>query len=275
METFYSVFFIFCLTVGGGLFIKWLAETRFGTKSLESVPPRPNFMPYNFPLVVMLGWLMLTSLGSAAVENLTSQMADWRQKLIVFSCFFVIEAAAVIFIVYSAKKYFIDGLYGFGIRLKTIFRDFGFAVAVFISVWPFVMLALSAVVVLGKYFVGPDFNLEKNEGLVVLLEYKQLSLRILMIIFAAVLTPIFEEFVFRGLIQTYFRQTLGYGPWQSILLTSAIFSLLHPLMHLPAIFILSAAMGYAYEKSGSILRSIFVHLLFNGTTIAFALTSNV
>jgi membrane protease YdiL (CAAX protease family) len=30
-------------------------------------------------------------------------------------------------------------------------------------------------------------------------------------------------------------------------------------------------MGYAYEKSGSLLRSIFIHLLFNGLTIAFAL----
>jgi uncharacterized protein len=97
-----------------------------------------------------------------------------------------------------------------------------------------------------------------------------LSLRILTIFFAAVLTPIFEELVFRGLLQNYMRN-LNYGPWQSIFMASIIFSVLHPLMHLPAIMVLSVCMGYAYEKSGSLLRPIFIHIFFNASTIALAL----
>jgi len=64
---------------------------------------------------------------------------------------------------------------------------------------------------------------------------------------------------------------LDYSPWQSIFIASIIFSILHPLMHLPALLILSVCMGYAYERSGSLLRPIFIHLFFNAVTIAFAL----
>ncbi|HBG27547.1 MAG: hypothetical protein A2Y10_15555 [Planctomycetes bacterium GWF2_41_51] len=271
MEIYYSVFFVITLAAGGGMLVKWLSETRFGTKSLESAGHRRNNMPYYFPFAVLFGWLLLTAIGSGAAESLTSKMTDWRQKFATFGVFFAIEVVVIFFIVNSAKIYFEDGLRGFGIKFKDIFRDLALAAAIFVSVWPLVIITLWAVVFIGTLIVGPEFEFEKNEGLVVLLEHKQLILRVLMVLFAAGLTPIFEELVFRGLLQTYMREGLGYGPWQSIFFASAIFAVLHPLMHLPAIFILSVAMGYAYEKSGSLLRPIFIHLLFNGTTIAFAL----
>jgi membrane protease YdiL (CAAX protease family) len=33
------------------------------------------------------------------------------------------------------------------------------------------------------------------------------------------------------------------------------------------LFVLGVTMGYAYEKSGSLLRSIFIHAMFNGISI--------
>jgi len=273
MEKYYNIFFVVSLAVGGGMLVKWLAETRFGTKSLESAGHRQNFMPYYFPFAVLFGWLVLTAIGSSAAGSLTSKMTDWRQKFAMFSVFFGIEVVVIVFIVNSTKAYFEDGLRGFGIRFDELFKDVAAAAGIFIAVWPIVIVVLAAVVFVGTQIVGPQFELDKNEGLVVLLEHKQIILRILMVAFAAGLTPIFEELVFRGLLQTYMRENLGYGPWQSIFFVSAIFAVLHPIMHFPAIFILSVAMGYSLEKSGSLLRPIFIHLLFNGTTIAFALLS--
>jgi len=267
----YSVILWLAFIVGGIFIIKWLAQTAFGTKSLENSPPRPNFMPYYFPFIVLLGWLSLASFGSTVAESLTSELTDWRQKFATFSFFFTVEVVAVFFIIFSAQKFFINGLHGFGLRIKGLFGDLLSSAGVFIIVWPFVTLSLALVVVVGEYFLGSDFQMQKNEGLAVLLEYKQMSLRILMIVFAAGLTPIFEELVFRGLLQTYFRESLGYKPWVGIFITSAIFSVLHPLMHLPAIFILSVAMGYVYEKSGSLWRPMFIHCIFNSSQIAMAL----
>jgi len=43
------------------------------------------------------------------------------------------------------------------------------------------------------------------------------------------------------------------------------------MAHWPALFVLSLSLGYAYEKSGSLFRPIFIHSLFNAATIAAVL----
>ncbi|MEN6384353.1 MAG: CPBP family intramembrane glutamic endopeptidase [Phycisphaerales bacterium] len=260
-----------CTTVlGGGLFIKWLAETEFGTKSLDSAPPRFNYMPDYFPFVVLGGWFLISIAGASLAERYTSKMADWGQNFAVYASYCLVEIGAIIFIAYAAKQYFVNGLSGFGIRYRGIFRDIISALGILITVWPLMAVLLLVVSYIGSYIAGPDFKMQQNPGMEVILQYPQLSVRILMFVFAALVTPVFEEMVFRGLLQSYFKNCI-LGPWTSIFLVSAIFSSLHPLMHFPAIFLLSAAMGYAYEKSGSLVRTMLLHCFFNSMQITMAL----
>jgi len=269
----YYIFILVLNAAGIVLLIRWLAMTGFGTKALDRVEQRRNFMPYYLPVGVIFCWLLLYVVSSNLAESLTSEMLGWQQKLATYSFFVAIEIVVIVFIIFSVRKYFEDGLYGFGLRVRGIFRDIAAAAGIFVAAWPLVFIALLIVLQLGRFFVGPDFQMERNEGLTVILEYKQWSLRILMIFFATILTPIFEELVFRGLLQSYLRN-IYYGPWPSIFIASTLFSVLHPVMHFPAIFALSVAMGYAYEKSGSLFRSIFIHIFFNASAIVFALLGN-
>ena len=265
-----SIFMIISALAGLALFIYWAVKNRFGRGTLERAIFRQNFMPYYLPFAVIFGWLGLYLVTSNLAENLTAQLPDWQQKLAVYSSFVLIEIVIIVFIFISARRYFEGGLSGFGLSLKGIFKDIVSAAAMFVAVWPLVLAAIFLIIRIGRIIEGPDFQMQQNEGLAVILENKQWSLRLLMIFFATILTPIFEELIFRGLLQTYLRD-LDYSPWQSIFIASIIFSILHPLMHLPALLILSVCMGYAYERSGSLLRPIFIHLFFNAATIAFAL----
>ena len=268
--TVYLIFLLVTSAIGLTVLIWWLATTEMGLKSLAPAVERPNFMPDYFPFAVILGWFLMTATSSSVFENLASGMLEWHEKFALYSSFILIEAAVIGFIILSAKKYFRDGLYGFGLRLKGIFQDIAAGAVGFITAYPLVNFSLYAVYYIGIFFVGPTFELDKNQGMVVILEYDEIALRILTIFFAVVLTPVFEELVFRGLLQTYLRN-LNYSPWVSIFITSAIFAILHPLTHFPAIFILSVTMGYAYEKSGSLLRPMFIHCFFNSTAIITAL----
>jgi membrane protease YdiL (CAAX protease family) len=73
--------------------------------------------------------------------------------------------------------------------------------------------------------------------------------------------------LFRGLFQTMLR-SISAKPWLSIAISSVLFALAHANAgHWPALFALSLCMGYSYEKSGSLLRPIFIHSLFNATSI--------
>jgi hypothetical protein len=267
---FASAFMIILTLAGLALFIYWAAKNKFGKGTLDNAAFRRNFMPYYLPFAVILGWLGLTFAASNLAESLTAQMPDWQQKFTVFSFLIVIEVIIIIFVLASAKKYFEQGLSGFGLRTEGVFGDIITAAAMFIAVWPLILGAFFLVVKIGTALEGPDFQMQQNEGLTVILDNKQLSLRILTIFFAAIITPIFEELIFRGLLQSYLRD-IGYGPWRAVFIASIIFSVLHPLMHLPALLVLSIAMGYAYEKSGSLLRSIFIHFFFNSASIVFAL----
>ena len=129
--------------------------------------------------------------------------------------------------------------------------------------YPLVLLAVTAVVVVGQWWSGPDFEFQKNPALQDFTESPSVALTITLAVFTIGLVPVFEELMFRGMLQTTVRGYLG-RPWAAILITAIPFALLHPGMHWPAMIILGCAFGYAYEKSGSLLRSIFFHAMFNG-----------
>jgi uncharacterized protein len=259
----------FC-SLGVALFLYWLFSTGFGKRALDGAIVRPNCLPFYTVFTILFGWLGITLLISYFITKDTSQMPEWQQNLILYSALVATEIIIIVFVLCSAGRFFNDGLRGLGFRKTGIIGDFGSAAATLFAVWPLVMGALWIVMAVGKLIVGPDFQMEQNEGLTVILQYEQWPLRFLMIFFATILTPIFEEIIFRGLLQSYLRG-IGLSSWQTIFIASMIFTLLHPLMHFPALVILAIAMGYAYEKSGSLLRPIFIHLLFNGLTIALSL----
>ncbi len=91
-------------------------------------------------------------------------------------------------------------------------------------------------------------------------------------LFVAVLGPIFEEIFFRGF--TYSALRTRFGVTSGIVLSSLIFAVLH--MHLAAfvpIFVLSVYLAFLYEKTGSLVPSMTVHVLHNlimvGLTLGF------
>jgi membrane protease YdiL (CAAX protease family) len=60
--------------------------------------------------------------------------------------------------------------------------------------------------------------------------------------------------------------------WVAILITSVCFAAMHEAWTAPAIFVLSLALGYVYERSGNLWASMTVHMLFNTlSTLQFML----
>lgn len=84
-----------------------------------------------------------------------------------------------------------------------------------------------------------------------------------------VAAPILEEFLFRGVIQSYFRKKIG--STAAIFSASVLFSLFHfssaqgfqNIFILLSLFILSLYLGFIYEKTRSIIANITLHVTFN------------
>ncbi len=80
--------------------------------------------------------------------------------------------------------------------------------------------------------------------------------------------PIAEEYFFRGLLQTFLAGIVR-SRWQAIGLTAIVFGIVH-LSQPHTVVALTAfgvLLGYAYERTGSVVPPIMIHAVFNLKTL--------
>ena len=130
---------------------------------------------------------------------------------------------------------------------------------------------------------------------------------VVLVISAVILAPLWEELLFRGHLQTLIthalarllgeRRTRGFDVvvtggapilggdaaqpqaapaewmrWASVIMTSLLFSIVHPAWSIPPIFFLSVCLGYAYERTGNLWTVIVMHAVFNTSSTVLFLT---
>ncbi|MBN2313021.1 MAG: CPBP family intramembrane metalloprotease [Sedimentisphaerales bacterium] len=260
------------------LLARWLLTTSLGRTALADSPTRRNNMPPYVPLIPLFIWFGPVPLISLIAHKFLTDLPAW-QGAFVDNCIFGAGAVMTIgIILFLARIYFARRLKGFGLNVKTTLRDLAASFVNLLAVWPLVMAAMILTVSLIELFSSQDYQMERHQELKLIVEHPQLPLRLLIVIVSVLITPVMEELLFRGLFQTALRsffETIsepGRIPpsriWLAIVLCSALFAFMHANpSHFPALFVLGVAMGYAYEKSGSLLRSIFIHAMFNATSI--------
>lgn len=258
--------------IGIGIFVTWLVRTSLGRTSLVDSPPRRNSMPPYLPFIPFLLWLLGTVVAQSLIVSFARPVTG-LQKVFQDNLVFSVVALLTVFglVLPLASFHFAQGLRGFGLRLRTIPTDLGAAFVRLLAVWPLVLAAIIVTMQIGQWisrlYSGRDFEMPRHEALELMTQYSSVSLGVLLAFLAVVVAPLVEELIFRGLFQSMLRSYLG-GPWPAIVLTSVLFAAVHGNpTHWPALFMLSMGLGYAYEESGSVLRSIFMHAMFNGVSI--------
>jgi hypothetical protein len=83
---------------------------------------------------------------------------------------------------------------------------------------------------------------------------------------AVVAAPLCEEFIFRGLIFGGLRRSMGLLP--SMLMSAALFAIMHPPVSMLPVFVLGLCTAYVYDKTRSLLAPVLVHALYNGAVLA-------
>lgn len=261
------------LAAGIALFAWWLLNTSLGRASLADSKPRRNSMGLLLPFAVFFVWLTTTTVLQALVIPFARRLDDSQVLFVTSLAGTLGSLVAVVLVLLVAKAAFARGLKGLGLRLKTIPKDLGQAFLTLLAVWPLVMAMMSLTILIMKH-LNKDFEVPQHEALQVITESASIPLQVLMIVLAVVVAPVVEEMLFRGLFQTMIRSYV-LRPWPAIAITSVLFAAIHANPeHWPALFLLAMGLGYSYEKSGSLLRPIFMHAMFNGITILAALAES-
>jgi membrane protease YdiL (CAAX protease family) len=241
-------------------------------------------MPYFLPLILMFVWFGGTMIFVRLFQILLPDLDEVNKAIVDHSVLSIFGVCVVVLMIFHARMHFERGIKGFGLNLRTILRDFEAALLNLLAVWPIIIAAMIVTVFICKLIVRPDFELPPHMELELLISHRNIYLRILVFFVAAVLAPILEELLFRGYFQTMLRSILAeigifqkihlmaLKPWAAIILTSGLFAIVHfNRTHWPALFLLSMCLGYSYEKSGSLFRPIFIHMIFNTANLINAL----
>ena len=260
---------VICLS-GLFLFALWLLRTSFGTRALVNSPPRRNNMPLIVPFLLFIFSFGMLTFGSFFSTKFFNSGPLWKIEIIdtVFNGLAGIISIAIILI--FTGMFFSRGLKGFGLNIKTIHKDFLAAFLNLLAIWPIILVVLILTASFARMIEGSDYQIQQHEELVSISENPVLWSRIAIAVMAVIVTPVLEELLFRGLLQTTFRSILRIknAAWIAILITSIIFATMHAIpTHWPTLFILGVCLGYSYEKSGSLYRPIFIHMLFNSISI--------
>jgi membrane protease YdiL (CAAX protease family) len=103
----------------------------------------------------------------------------------------------------------------------------------------------------------------------------------LMLLSAAVIAPVLEELVFRGMVQTTLLaawgelRPLGRARAVVVFFASLMFAAVHVGVvaphTLPALFALSLILGWVYERTGRLWPCVLIHAGFNTVNLAWAL----
>ncbi len=83
---------------------------------------------------------------------------------------------------------------------------------------------------------------------------------------AVIAAPIFEEFIFRGLIFGGLRRSLGTAG--AVLASAAIFAIVHPPASVVPVFVLGLCTALVYARTRMLAASMITHALYNAAVIA-------
>ncbi|MGA2070850.1 MAG: hypothetical protein ABSG97_05825 [Sedimentisphaerales bacterium] len=209
----------------------WALKTSLGTKALDNAPARENNMPPLFALIPFFLWFGMVSALFLVKKLLLPNLPDWQDAIAENLILCVGVIPAIVTGVIIARITFVRGLKGLGLNPRTIPRDFAAAFLNLLAVMPAVLGAIILITIIGKLIFGDKFQMPQHEELKEIIAYSQWQVRALIVFTAVVVVPFVEELL----------------------------------------FVLSICLGYTYEKSGSLFRPIFVHMLFNGMSILAAL----
>lgn len=220
-------------------------------------------------LVSFVAWLMMTG---QSIESLKTDMAnpEYYYALIVLqvlSTFFIFFLPSWIFakICYNKPAQFT------GLKTRYTIKQVIWVVIILGLTFPLSgvlsELARSMPLPTGWKVKFDAMELEREAQEAVLIKIDSISKYLISMVLIGIFPAIFEEILFRGVVQNVLTKWLK-GPWASILLTAFIFSIIHMSFYGFFVrFALGIILGLVFYYSGSLWLAIILHFLYNGLQV--------
>jgi len=86
-----------------------------------------------------------------------------------------------------------------------------------------------------------------------------------LVVLAVIAAPLFEEFIFRGLVFRGLRRSIS-APW-AVAGSAAVFAICHPPISVVPVFVMGSLAAIGFEWTGWIVTPICVHMTYNALVL--------
>lgn len=190
-------------------------------------------------------------------------------RMISDTAFMNIAGVGVIF--YFVLRKYSQSLAALGLSRVSVPRAFFTAIGAYAAITP-----IFVGIMVATFFLVRALNYEPPVQPIVevFMEEKNIGVLWVSTLFAAIFGPIAEEIFFRGFMYPALKKKWGMAV--SILVTSVIFSLLHThIVGFLPIMALGILLAYIYEKTGSLLVPVAIHMIHNVGMVVMVLLVRV
>jgi uncharacterized protein len=149
----------------------------------------------------------------------------------------------------------------FALRKPSSWKRAGLiALGAFVAMW--IVAALLEL----TFHAGEEQGLDPER-----LSVDKLAPFLLNVVLAAVVVPVIEELIYRGL---GFRLLVQFGDTAAIVVTGLAFALAHGILDgIPVFFVIGSALAFVRSRTQSIYPSMLMHGLFNGIQVVLGAAS--
>lgn len=276
-------------TIYFGLAAAWMIFRFIRTRGKAALPPRdPDPVPWNIiDVLIIMALYTALLLGCSLAGYRIGESSANSDYIIAISlgCQASIHIGTVFYVfqvAFQTRKAPAEAL---GLSQRRLARNFGRGVSAYIMCSPLLVISIwfmDYVLTLDwtKMFLAKPlvklllritgFSVGQ-QGIVTIWEQTESALLILvMTVFAVIIAPVTEEIFFRCFLQSAIRRKRS--EYTAIVITAFIFAAVHMNLRLfIPLFVLGTVLSYLYERTGTIVAPLTVHVLHNAVTVGIIL----
>lgn len=248
-------------TLLGGSVMAWSWLIAGGTQTEPADNATPESPPAwsLWPLAITAAWLAMTAAGAILANSQPDRPPATAGDVAANAA---IGAGLIAFLLMLLHATEARGLVPFGISLHQWPRQLALGLfGLLLAIGP-VTVSLAATAAWRSQETQHSF-------LQLLASQPPLEVLLLMLFTVCVIAPLSEELLFRVILQGWLRSRLA--RWPAILLTAALFALIHGWRDSLPLLPLALILGWLFDRHHSYLAVVATHSLFNGVMLTLAL----
>lgn len=223
-------------------------------------------------LVALFAWLVCGIQASAWLVALVVRARQWAppdRYLAAVAQTMIMDGLALLLVALLIVRRHRASWRMLGLRVRRWGASIAAGLRGYLLWLPLFVMTIALVMVVSRWWsVTP----EPQAVVVMLLQESRPRLLLALVAMVALIGPLAEEIVFRGVVYAALRRRWGVG--RALLGSSSVFAVLHldPIALAP-IFVMGLLLGWLYEQTGSLIPSMTVHFVHNSVMLYVALTA--